>query len=164
MSIFLKISLTRTLDYHKDILIDVPLLGIHSKLDSYYFLLDRNIIFYSTGYKKVTEVLIHILQEWKKKIINLKVVDYLPLDFSDQYIGCFKLELLNKESIKVTYGFTQKIMGMDIFPSNVQHFVIRDEDFETDSKTVIVSVSDLLKAIDNSCQLLANQSMSFKDS
>jgi len=149
---FLTIELNPTKDVHGDLLLSIPSIGVECLADSYFLIGDKYLQTNKEGYEKVAEVLIHILLGWKSKIEALKNQStcFLPFDFSDEYIGCLRLQLIEKDTLNLHFGFSQKIPGFGINPSDVESFDIEDSDFIKDNEVGEITVDKvtLLNSID----------------
>ena len=154
---FLKIELNITSDFHKDIRLVIPDLQIAVDVDSYHLLKDTDVSFNGNGYDKVIEVLIIVIQNWVIVVRRMKTneIDFLPFDFSDEYIGCLRIEK-QSNMLLVQYGFTQSIMGVDLFPTQYQNFNIKDKDFENDSSIVSIDEEAFLNCLDSNIRSLLN--------
>lgn len=139
---------------HDDLFLRIPSIKFICSADSYYLSDDKYLQTNKEGNEKVVEVLIYILLGWKSKIKTLQHQDicFLPFDFADEYIGCLKLQLVEEDSINLQYGFSQKISGYGINPSDVESFDIEDSDFRKDSEEgkITVDKKTLLNSIDTS--------------
>lgn len=155
MGNFLTIKLNNNFQLHGDLTLEIPSIDFYTVADSYYYILDDS-IYLGEADRTKTLVFSEILSTWKDRLANLKngQVCFLPFDFSDQYIGCLRMELLDNGLIKGGYGMTQKILGMMINPSQLDQFDIDDSDFELESKffterrdAIISSINDDLLRI-----------------
>ena len=65
-----------------------------------------------------------------------------------------KLQLIEKDTINLHYGFSEKIPGFGINPSDVESFDIKDSDFVKDNEVGEITVDkvNLLNSIDASIQ------------
>ena len=164
MKDFLNINIRRSSDPHRDIYLNITSNNLQCEADSYYLLLDKGVENQIGGFRKVLTVLIQILEGWKIKVESLRLgsVDYLPFDFSDEYIGCLRVELLAGLNLSIQYGFTQKLMGMELSPSDVENFVIQNIDFVPTSTSVFwdkeLLVQNLNRCIENFTLQIANES------
>jgi hypothetical protein len=158
MANFISIRLIRINDFHKDIHLTIPTLNINIHSDSYFLAIDRNPQNNFTGYKKVADVLINVLKWWIHKIDKLEgnKTTYLPFDFSDQYIGCLKVRMIDDDSVSIQYGFTEVIRGVDISPRDLDKFAIEDKDFEDDSSETMVNLTKFKDSIIESIDHLVN--------
>ena len=149
MNNLIEINLINTKDFHRDLNLVIPSINLEVIADSYYLLLDNLIKTDSEGYDKVLNVLISILSQWKIKIEKLEVGDkcFLPFDFSDQYIGCLRIEQVDTENISGMYGVTQNIMTIGINPSDVNEFILAESDFRSRPKKFSFLKYDLLSSI-----------------
>ncbi len=90
-----------------------------------------------------TDPLDDLLQYWIHNAGGLRVdeIGYFPIDYSDQYVGCLKIERVDLENIKLEYGLTQKICGWAISFSDPGDFYKIVDDFEFDDRTIPIEVN-----------------------
>lgn len=153
---YININISPSGSLHNDLHLIIKAIDFECVADTYYLLLDDNIQWTHDDYKKVNEVLIHILNKWIDKLESLKLGDqcFLPFDFSDQYIGCLCVELIDKTTLKGIYGFTRKITGIHIYPSDIESFTIEINDFESDSRAFSIDQKNLISDIHHSISML----------
>lgn len=115
---------------HNDLLVEIPKMNFIKEVDSYYFQIEKEPFEIHDIEKGISE----LLEYWKNKIIDIKMENpiYLPIDFSDEYTGCFKLEEHNN-SIHIEYGFS-RIEGFSISPTNPGNYYKRVDDFKSDDE------------------------------
>ncbi len=124
---------------HEDLIFEIPNLISQQKFDTYYFALA---IEPKNGLKEIRKTVAELLESWNKKQTELKNRDtiYLPIDFSDQYTGCLKVEKEN--DLNLTYGFSRK-EGWSVGPINPSEYFESITDFESENnKSLIVRQSD----------------------
>jgi hypothetical protein len=155
MTNFLTIDLKNNDLLHQDLVLEIPSIDFVLNADTYYFVLDNSIDDYPALNRKKT-ILSIILNQWKIKLEQMKLqnVCFLPFDFSDEYIGCFRFEIIEDDLVMGVYGITQTLLGMMINPSKLEQFNIVDSDFEEDSSHFNVSRSDLISSIEDSLNKL----------
>ena len=126
----LKLTYNTEHPYHKDVSIIIDDL-ISNTQDTYYFLLDDFVLRDRENWQKVRVIFHFLLSHWQTKINNLSInkTDYLPFDFSDQYIGCFKLTDISDNQVNIRYGFTTKFNGTTLCPSQVDVFNLEPDEF-----------------------------------
>lgn len=136
-------------DFHNDLIVTIPSQGFTKSLDTYYFSLD-NSINNDEGYEKARKSLVELLNNWIIRLNDLKIdsLVYLPIDFSDQYIGGFKCQLLNRDSVKLEYGFSHDY-GYGVYPSNPKEFFRSPDRFEVDKdlKNIVVGKNELIESL-----------------
>ena len=100
--------------------------------------------------EKILAVLKALIIQWKIEIENIDadMVCFLPFDFSDEYIGCFRFEKVENR-IHGSYGSTQKITGWMISPSKLDQFQIEESDYRITSKIFEVEEGELLASLDS---------------
>lgn len=134
---------------HKDIIFSVPDLIIDGVFDTYYFGIFIEPI---ESFQDIRNAIAELINFWKTKILACEIgeVVYLPIDFSDQYTGCLKVEKLGEE-IKLNYGYSLR-EGYSVNPISPEDYYKEIDDFKlTSEETLIVSqnrfTSDLEKNI-----------------
>ncbi|UYQ95587.1 hypothetical protein MKQ68_10790 [Chitinophaga horti] len=125
-------------DSHRDILIVFDELRLVETVDSYYLAIDHAFMPGMSGDLKVTLVLEKLIARWHEFVLELGTGDvvYLPVDFSDQYLGCFRVERLTSGYVLVSYGFTTAITGHHISPSDIPRLKLSDEDYKVASAII----------------------------
>ncbi|PRX56651.1 hypothetical protein [Flagellimonas meridianipacifica] len=90
---------------HNDLLFEIPKLIGQQKFDTYYFALA---IEPKHGIAEIKNAVARLIDSWNKKQAELKngQVIYLPIDFSDQYTGCLRVE--KKNDLTLSYGFSRR--------------------------------------------------------
>ncbi len=129
---------------HEDLLFEIPELNIHKELDTYYFTLA---IETKKQCYQNKHAVVELISFWKKKITEMNNGDviYLPIDFSDQYTGCLKVEKGN--SLKLTYGYSMQ-EGHSINPMNPIYFYKTVTDFKTEyEKSLIANQLAFIKCL-----------------
>jgi hypothetical protein len=151
MKEIIRIELKKDGDFHKDLFLNMPMINLSCEADSYYFLFAKS-SGANVGYSKVVEILQHLLKAWLMRMDSLPItrICYLPFDFSDQYIGCLRIESVEQNKIQIQYGFTQKFMGMEISPAEINNFILQEDDFDQDSGVVVLDKDDFKKSIEES--------------
>jgi hypothetical protein len=99
--------------FHKDFIIKIGENKIVS--DTYHFWEDRfgNA---KSQYDEIQKKIARYLSEWALEIKNLSKNEqqFIPIDFSDEYIGGFKVVCLENELLSVNYGFITDINDLVI--------------------------------------------------
>jgi len=115
---------------HEDLVFEIPELISRQKFDTYYFAIA---IEPKNGIEEIKNAVAKLITSWKKKQAELNngQVIYLPIDFSDQYTGCLKVEKNN--DLKLTYGYSRR-EGWSIDPINPTEYYESISDFDTDNK------------------------------
>jgi hypothetical protein len=130
---------------HEDVLLKLG--GVERVCDSYYFALDTGIRPGDGSPFKVGLVLIRLIEQWSEIIetANNGSTVYLPFDFSDQYTGCIRCEVIG-DTCELHLGFSRR-EGWSMLPSNiieyshsVSDFALRSEEVES----IKISKEDLL--------------------
>jgi len=148
--------LDKTKGTHEDIIVDTPKNGFRKTFDSYYFGLDDEIKTDLTGMEKVKLVMTTLISLWIRHIKKCKeeTAIYLPIDFSDQYIGCFQIKKKGAELL-ISYGYSSK-EGFSISPSNPRNFFTATNDFKLNPnfKGFTVRKNELIEALEDNMQTL----------
>jgi hypothetical protein len=144
----IRIELDTTKEGHEDLTLFLDEISFSTEADSYYLMLDNKILPNEESYQKVKIVLDEMLQSWIAQVKQLNAHDivFLPFDFSDQYIGCIRVEAIDDKNVSINYGFTTVIHGYSIAPS-LGSIDIGDEAYEVDSNSFIVTKEELLHSI-----------------
>ncbi len=149
MGELITIKITGPKDGHEDLVVCIKENGFCGVFDSYYLSLDDGVETKLKGIKKVNFVLKNLIKYWIKKIdeSNCGEVVYLPIDFSDQYIGCFRIEK-NENGLNLCYGhtFTE---GWAISPADPGDFSSSISDFKLDRtfKPIFVKQTEFLDSL-----------------
>jgi hypothetical protein len=67
----------------------------------------------------------------------------LPIDFSDQYIGCFRIHR-NQDRYTIDYGCTTEIYGSSILPSDSIPFNIDDNAYKQTSLSIECNIDEFI--------------------
>ena len=88
---------------HRDLAFEIPGLIDDELFDTYYFILAIEPV---NSFQEVKNAVSSLLGKWLEKVHPLKQEHtvYLPIDFSDQYTGCLKVQHQGK--LKLTYGYS----------------------------------------------------------
>jgi hypothetical protein len=111
--------------------------------------LDNSIADSDDEEEKVFAVLTSLFKQWKLKIERLEYggICFLPFDFSDQYIGCFRFKN-NEDAMVLNYGFTEKITGYMIYPSKLDQFEIDESDYRATSESFSIERDKFLASLE----------------
>jgi len=122
---------------HGDIILKLKNPKRVRKFDSYYFILDNK----PTSIHGAIDSLIKLLEYWIRivKEIHDGGIKYLPIYFSDEYLGVFKIEN-NKDLLNFEFGYTIEIGGYSISPSNPDKINNQTIKFKRDSKDFIFNM------------------------
>jgi hypothetical protein len=122
--------------------------------DTYYFALDNFFMEGEESSFKVRQNLKNLLNKWISLIEKMKVNQkiYLPFDFSDEYIGCLRVDKISEFDLQVGYGSTRRFDGTSISPSQIEEFVIDDEVYSSSIDNIKIDKKLLLKNIQESIQ------------
>ncbi len=131
---------------HDDLLVEIPQINFNKQFDTYYFRIEKDIF----EVQDIKNSISDLLDYWRKRISDLKNESsiYLPIDFSDEYTGCFKFTLKENDSIQMEYGFSG-IEGYSVSPTNPVDYYKSVRDFKNDKDYSVFEVTkkELLNSI-----------------
>ena len=135
---------------HEDLRLFSDEISFSVEADSYYLVLDNNILPSEESYKKAGIVLREMLYSWilQLKSLGSGEIILLPLDFSDQYVGCIRIEAIDEGNVLVNYGNTTKVLGYSISPSLGQ-IKLNDEAFKVESDSFLTTKEELIITLEN---------------
>jgi hypothetical protein len=115
--------------------------------DSYYLVLDRELLPDREDADKVRAVLRRLLEQWLAALGRLPDggTAYLPYDFSDQYTGWLACQRSGSE-VAVSRGWAD-VEGWSFFPSAAGDLSARPRGFRADGTTVRCGLPDLVEAV-----------------
>lgn len=126
-----KVNYLKTNPLHEDFIMEIPALNYKFEFDSYYLMLGKVI----GDENHIISIINNYLTLCKKSILNLDKNQFLflPIDFSDQYYGLYKITCLTEDLFKFEYGCVQKNDNI-IYEETDNHiyFDILDEFFYID--------------------------------
>ncbi|GAB2559621.1 hypothetical protein [Spirosoma areae] len=137
--------------FHKDLYVSIPQLAISQYNDTYYFALDSGILPEEESYGKVKIVLRNLLYDWEVAVdllIESNTV-YLPIDFSDQYVGALKVFKEMPDSLIIYYSSHKMYGGM--YPSLMNKIRLGDEELYVSEKYFRISTQEFLSEIRREC-------------
>ena len=123
---------------HGDFLMKIPSLNREYFLDTYYF---WNGEYDTDSYDILQPLIDSYLRKCQDSVLSLldEEITYLPVDFSDQYYGIFKVTCIKRNfSYTVQYGSVEKTMKTYFSKIN-NHliFTIGDETFNEDFNLIM---------------------------
>lgn len=118
---------------HEDLVFEIPELISRQNFDTYYFALA---IEPKNGIEEIKNAVAELISSWNKKQTEMEngQVIYLPIDFSDQYTGCLKVE--KKNDLNLTYGFSRR-EGWSVDPINPTDYYESITDFDSENENSI---------------------------
>lgn len=126
---------------HKDLNFKVDGLTEQLTFDSYYFAVaaEQKSVQISTA-----QAIGQLIKFWidKLELLENNKVIFLPIDFSDQYIGCIKVTNINGE-LDLNYGYT-RTEGFAVNPLNPENFFNNVIDFVSEPNELHLNHRDLL--------------------
>ena len=123
---------------------EIPNLISPQKFDTYYFALA---IEPKDGIKEIKNAVAELIASWNKKQTEMEngQVIYLPIDFSEEYTGCLRVE--KKNDLNLTYGFSRR-EGWSVDPINPTEYYESISDFDSESdKSLTVKQSEFEKCL-----------------
>ncbi|WP_298512774.1 hypothetical protein [uncultured Kordia sp.] len=129
---------------HEDLVFEIPNLISQKQFDTYYFALT---IEPKSGIRAIKNAVSQLITSWNKRLMTLKNghIIYLPIDFSDQYTGCLKVE--KNSDLHLTYGFSRR-EGWSVNPINPIDYFESITDFEAnDEKSITVPQEPFQKCL-----------------
>jgi hypothetical protein len=139
---------------HNDLLFSIPALIETKKFDTYYFGIA---IEQSETIDTVKKAVSHLLQYWIDKLFESRNGEtiFLPIDFSDQYTGCLKVQN-QAEKFILQYGIS-RCEGCSIDPLNPENYYKEIDDFEAQNKKQLeVDQPVFILTIENQIQNLVS--------
>lgn len=127
--------------------------------DLYYFCLDNTFFENDQSLAKGVLNFLAMLENWKLKIekLGLSQRDFLPFDYSDQYIGFFIISKISNEEILIQYGYTPDYFGWGTNPSQLYVVDIIDKSYRTDHKEYVIPISQLVQEINGSISTILSE-------
>ena len=132
-------------------MLDIPDLIGCQKFDTYYFAIA---IEPKKGFSETKNAVAQLIMAWKRRLRLLVEgqVIYLPIDFSDQYTGCIRVEKQN--DLYLTFGYSRR-EGYTVDPINPSNYFDSITDYRTQNvNPLIVSQSDFEKCLDEQIEKL----------
>ena len=137
---------------HDDLLFSIPDLIGDREFDTYYFCIAVET---AETIDDIKNAVSQLLQFWIDKVSESKNGEtiFLPIDFSDQYTGCLKVNK-NDGQLMLTYGFSRR-EGYAVDPLNPENYYKEISDFEADPEKVLtVEPTVFLSALDRQIRKL----------
>ncbi len=130
LEIFLKTD--EKLLNHDDLVVQIGDNWFENTFDSYFLALDASYKPNDESIQKTRQVLMKLLDYWKENIQNLANHEtcYLPIDFSDQSTGCFKVTRVDNHLV-IVYGYSRR-EGWSVSPSSPGDYSKTVNDFAED--------------------------------
>lgn len=142
----------RRIEGHTNLLLNLQPINFSQVADTYYFALDNSFRHGDESEEKVILNIKRLLECWLDAVKNLgsSEVSYLPFDFSDQYIGCIRVEGVDANNLSVSYGSTRKFEGSSFRPSQCKQFVLDPSDYDSTTNSFILKRSSFIRNIKSS--------------
>jgi len=152
MNDLLRIQIWEASNGHRDLL--VALAGFPAlTLDTYYFSLATEA---SSSIMSAPHALAALLMHWVTAIERVTTDQsiYLPIDFSDQYTGCFNV-YCSGDSLSLTYGLSKR-EGWSVNPLDPGDYCSTITDFQPSGVPVEFTKASLIFAIRQQLNTLQN--------
>lgn len=135
---------------HDSLILSVPFLGIHVIADTYYFAMDNKVLPNDSSMYKIGKTIQSLIKGWIFIINELKKnqVCYLPFDFSDQYLGCLKIVKDENDKMEMSYGYTEKIAGYGLNPSEPHLLHSFEPDYVSTSSAYKIEGDELISKLE----------------
>ncbi len=132
---------------HKDLKFRIKDLTESLTFDTYYFILASEPC---DGIADIKKSIAKFINHWRLQVKSMQngQTKYFPIDISDQYTGCLKIEKQD-ENLQIAYGWSkQEGYWLDI--NDPTHYFDSIEDFKTDiAHTIFVKQQDFLNSLKN---------------
>jgi hypothetical protein len=135
---------------HRDMVLSFHECDIWEVADSYYLGLDAGFLAGNESPVKVRLALGILLGEWIRQIGTLGNVGdrcFLPFDFSDEYIGGIRVQMMEGDEVVISYGVTREYGGYAIYPSRLFDVIFDDSLFSISSKRYLLGREELMLKI-----------------
>lgn len=158
MNFEIKLNITNTNnDLHSDILVSFHGIDEDEIIDSYYFFDGVNSSSKESYFENLGVKLIDRLKGWIKEIDNenLSKDNLFIIDVSDEYIGAFRLLIVDECYSKLTYGIIRNPI-----PFEITDFVNEYESnlfMELYKVNPQISISEFKENLESSIDLILNQ-------
>ena len=122
------------------------------KIDLYCYCLDNTFFENHTDVTKGLLNFFAMLENWKVKLRNLKLkrTDYLPYDYSDQYIGFLLVSQIDEQFITVQAASTPEYFGWGSNPSQLYLENFTDKSFSFSGKQYTILKEQFITEIETS--------------
>ena len=152
----IRIWLDNKVGGHENLHVDLPKINYSKIADTYYFALDNLFMPDDESKEKAVLNIKQLLNYWCDAIQRLKKdeVVFLPFDYSDEYIGCFRIKYLNNDEITVDYGYTTEYEGCMFRPSQFLSFKMNDENYNITTDSFQCEKYEFIKDINLSIKSL----------
>ncbi|HLP20152.1 MAG TPA: hypothetical protein VK174_07625 [Chitinophagales bacterium] len=140
---------------HGDLKFRVKDLTAHLTFDTYYFILASEPC---DGISDVKKSIAKFISHWREQIKSMQSgqTKYFPIDISDQYTGCLKIDKQH-ENLQIAYGWSRE-EGHWLDINNPTHYFDSITDFRTDiPHTIFVTQQDFLISLENQIKGLVSE-------
>ncbi|MEL7248233.1 MAG: hypothetical protein AAFO03_07430 [Bacteroidota bacterium] len=121
----ISVSITASKTRLKDIVVRIEEIGWQKRVDSFYFLLDGS----RTSFAVLPGRLAKLFEDWLTILEKDTPVHYLPISFSEQFIGAFSVQQTAKEEVSLSYGYLEGLIGSDVPPSKIKELDLTSVQF-----------------------------------
>jgi len=129
---------------HRDLIFEIPKLINRQAFDTYYF---ASVNETCDSLQDIKDEVVKLLKDWNSRIIELceGEIIHLPIDFSDQYTGCIRVEKSN--CLKLSYGLSYT-EAWSVNPTKPDKFYYSINDFEAENeKSLIISQKEFTESV-----------------
>lgn len=128
------------------------------KIDLYYYCLDYALLEKEQSISKGWFNFFLMLENWRIKIKRIKInqKDFLPFDYSDQYIGFYIIERISNEEVTVQYASTTEFTGWNAAPSQLYTEDLLSKPYKLFYEVFTFDVAILLQEIEAAIENLSD--------
>lgn len=132
--------------------LEITLNDESNTIDLYYYCLDNSFLNEEQGLAKGLLNFITMIEIWSRKIDLLKINqrDFLPFDYSDEYIGFFIVSRLNEFDISIQAAFTTDFLGWGTNPSQIHSIDFLSKPYRFNGKEHKASLKQFITSLNKS--------------
>ncbi len=141
-------------DGHDDLKFSIKDLTANLSFDTYYFGIAAEPF---EDFQDVKNCIADFIKQWVTQIEKMQdgQTKYFPIDISDQYTGCLKIDKQSNK-LKIAYG-TSRQEGWGVNINDPSHYFDNVTDFRSDiPKTIVVPQADFLTSLKKQIYELTN--------
>lgn len=128
-------------------------------VDLYYYCLDTSFVSQDNSIAKGLLNFIVMLENWIIKLNDLKSndSDFLPYDYSDQYIAFFHVQRIDSINISVQSAFTTEFLGWGLNPSQLHLENIISKPYHSNGCIYTIPLENFVNLVKKSKELITLQ-------